>query len=215
MEIWPPRKEHELISQSRPNESPAVVDQEQIPQLNSDTLLPSNQFSATIDTNTVKVKVRCEEGTIMFQLSCTWRKEELEQHVKKRLSFKAGTYNIGQSRPNESPAVVDQEQVPQLNSGTLLPSNQVSATIDTNSVKVKVRCEEGTRMFRLSCPWRKEELEQQVKKRLSFEAGTYNINYKDVDDDLMLIKCDEDLEECIFSSSRLGTRSIELFLIPK
>ncbi|XP_058200606.1 uncharacterized protein LOC131315518 [Rhododendron vialii] len=211
---WPPRKEHELIGQSRPNESPTVVDQEQIPQLNSDTLLPSNQVSATIDTNSVKVKVRCEEGTTMFRLSCPWLKEELEQ-VKKRLSFEVGTYNIGQSRPNESPAVVDQEQIPQLNSDTLLPSNEVSATTDTNSVKVKVRCEEGTIMFRLSCPWRKEELEQQVKKRLSFEAGTYNINYKDEDDDLMLIKCDEDLEECISSSSRLGTRSIELFLIPK
>ncbi|KAI8566470.1 hypothetical protein RHMOL_Rhmol02G0043600 [Rhododendron molle] len=156
---WPPRKEHELIDQSCPNESPAVFDQEQIPQLNSNTLLPSNQVSATIDTNTMKVKLRCEEGTIMFQLSCPWRKEKREQEVKKRLSFEVGTYNIYQSRPNESPAVVDQTQIPQLNSDTLLPSNQVSATIDTNSVKVKVRCEEGTIMFRLSCPWRKEELE--------------------------------------------------------
>ncbi|KAI8573355.1 hypothetical protein RHMOL_Rhmol01G0270500 [Rhododendron molle] len=119
---------------------------------------------------------------------------------------------IGQSCPNKSPAVVDQEQIPQLNLDTLLPSNQAPATSDTYSVKVKVRCEEGTIMFRLSCPWQKIELEQQVKKRLSFEAGTYNINYKDEDEELILINCDEDLEECISSSSAGGSRWIELLL---
>ncbi|XP_058187225.1 protein NLP2-like [Rhododendron vialii] len=119
---------------------------------------------------------------------------------------------IGQSRLNSSPAVVDQEQIQQLNPDTLLSSNQVSATSDTYSVKVKVRCEEGTIMFRLSYPWRKVELEQQVKERLSFEAGTYKIEYKDEDDELILINCDKDLEECISSSSAGGSRSIELFL---
>ncbi|KAG5560350.1 hypothetical protein RHGRI_003599 [Rhododendron griersonianum] len=59
------------------------------------------------------------------------------------------------------------------------------------------------------------ELEQEVKKRLPLEAGTYNINYKDEDDDLILISCDEDLEECISSSSPLGSRCHELFLKPK
>ncbi|KAG5560358.1 hypothetical protein RHGRI_003607 [Rhododendron griersonianum] len=62
---------------------------------------------------------------------------------------------------------------------------------------------------------RKVELEQEVKKRLQFEAGTYNISYKDEDDDLVSIACDEDLEECISSSSPLGSRCHELFLKPK
>ncbi|XP_058188876.1 protein NLP5-like isoform X2 [Rhododendron vialii] len=108
---------------------------------------------------------------------------------------------IGQSRPKKSPTDVDQEQILQLNPDTLLSSNQVPATSDTYSVKVKVRCEEGTIMFRLSSPSRKVELEQEVKKRLSFEDGTYNINYKDEDEELILINCDEDLEEYISSSS--------------
>ncbi|XP_058187686.1 protein NLP7-like [Rhododendron vialii] len=119
---------------------------------------------------------------------------------------------ISQSRPNKSPTIVDQEQIPQLNSDMLLPSNQVPATSDTYSVKVKVRCEEGTIMFRFSCPWRKVELEQQVKERLLFEARTYKIEYKDEDDELILINCDKDLEECISSSSAGGSRWIELFL---
>ncbi|KAI8573359.1 hypothetical protein RHMOL_Rhmol01G0270900 [Rhododendron molle] len=120
---------------------------------------------------------------------------------------------ISQSRPNKSPTVVDQEQIPQLNPDTLLPSNQVPTTGDTFSVKVKVKCEEGTIIkFRLSSPWRKVELEREVKKRLPFEAGTYDIKYKDEDDELILISCDEDLAECISSSSLVGSRSIELFL---
>ncbi|KAG5566419.1 hypothetical protein RHGRI_002108 [Rhododendron griersonianum] len=56
------------------------------------------------------------------------------------------------------------------------------------------------------------ELEQEVKERLLFEAGTYKIEYKDEDDELILINCDKDLEECISSSSAGGSRSIELFL---
>ncbi|KAG5560356.1 hypothetical protein RHGRI_003605 [Rhododendron griersonianum] len=60
------------------------------------------------------------------------------------------------------------------------------------------------------------ELEQQVKKRLPLEAGTYYVKYKDEDDGLMtLIACDEDLEDYISSSSQLGTPPIEVFLEPK
>ncbi|KAG5560377.1 hypothetical protein RHGRI_003626 [Rhododendron griersonianum] len=60
------------------------------------------------------------------------------------------------------------------------------------------------------------KLEQQVKKRLPLEAGTYYVKYKDEDDGLMtLIACDEDLEDYISSSSRLGTPPIEVFLEPK
>ncbi|XP_058200623.1 protein NLP7-like [Rhododendron vialii] len=123
---------------------------------------------------------------------------------------------ISQSDPNESPAVVDQEQIRQLNYDTLLPSAQVSATIGTNIVTIMARYAEVRIKFRLSWPWRMVELEQQVKKRLPLEAGTYYIKYKDEDDGLLtLIACDEDLEDYISSSSRLGTHPIEVFLEPK
>ncbi|XP_058200604.1 uncharacterized protein LOC131315517 isoform X2 [Rhododendron vialii] len=123
---------------------------------------------------------------------------------------------ISQSHSNKSSAVVDQERTPQLNSNTLLPSAQVSDTIGTNIVTIMARYGEVRIKFRLSWPWRMVELEQQVKKRLPLEAGTYYIKYKDEDDGLMtLIACDEDLEDYISSSSRLGTHPIEVFLEPK
>ncbi|XP_058200618.1 uncharacterized protein LOC131315527 [Rhododendron vialii] len=121
-----------------------------------------------------------------------------------------------QSHPNESPAVVDQERIPQSNSDMLLPSAQVSALIGMNNVTIMARYGEVRIKFRLSWLWRMVELEQQVKKRLPLEAGTYYIKYKDEDDGLMtLIACDEDLEDYISSSSRLGTHPIEVFLEPK
>ncbi|KAI8566479.1 hypothetical protein RHMOL_Rhmol02G0044500 [Rhododendron molle] len=119
-----------------------------------------------------------------------------------------------QSHPNESP-VVDKEQIPQLKSDTLLPSNQVSTTNGTESVTMKARFGKHTIKFQLSWPFGMEELKQQVKKRLELEAGTYYINYKDEDNDDILIGCDEDLQDFISRSSIPGTNSIEVFLQPK
>ncbi|XP_058200630.1 uncharacterized protein LOC131315537 [Rhododendron vialii] len=121
-----------------------------------------------------------------------------------------------QSRPNESLAVVDKEPIPQLNSDMLLPSNKVSATIGSESVTVKARFSTVTMKFKLSWPWRMEELKQQVEKRLGHEAENYYICYKDQDnDDDLLIACDEDLQDHISHSSLLSTNSIEVFLKPK
>ncbi|KAI8566450.1 hypothetical protein RHMOL_Rhmol02G0041600 [Rhododendron molle] len=44
---------HKLLSQSHPNETPAVVDQEGILQLNSNTLPSDQAMAATVDTNSV------------------------------------------------------------------------------------------------------------------------------------------------------------------
>ncbi|KAI8566491.1 hypothetical protein RHMOL_Rhmol02G0045400 [Rhododendron molle] len=123
---------------------------------------------------------------------------------------------IGQSCPNESPEFVDQEQSTQVNSDALLPSNQVSASADTTSVTVKARYGNDIIIkFRLSWPWEIVKLEQQVEKRLKLEAGTYNIKYKDGDNELILIACDEDLQDCISSSRLQGATSIEVLLEPK
>jgi len=115
----------------------------------------------------------------------------------------------------ESPIVVDREGIPQLNSDTLLPPNQISAPGDTNSMTVKAKYKGFRIKFQLSWPWRKVELEQEVKKRLQLDAATYYITYKDEDDEMTVIGCDEDLEGFISSISPLGTHSIELFLEPK
>ncbi|KAI8566448.1 hypothetical protein RHMOL_Rhmol02G0041300 [Rhododendron molle] len=117
--------------------------------------------------------------------------------------------------PNESPPVVDQERIPQLNSDTLMPSNQVLATRNTNSVTVKARYRKETIKFRLSWPWETVELKQQVERRLELKDGTYFIRYKDEANEMILIACDEDLQDCISSSSPHGINLIEVFLEPK
>ncbi|KAI8566471.1 hypothetical protein RHMOL_Rhmol02G0043700 [Rhododendron molle] len=120
-----------------------------------------------------------------------------------------------QSRPNKSPAVVDKEPIPQLNSDPLLPSNQVSPTIGIESVIVKARFGTATMKFQLSWPWGMVELKEQVKKRLGHEAENYYINYKDEDNESIIIACDEDLQDHISRSNLLGTNLIEVFLQPK
>lgn len=123
---------------------------------------------------------------------------------------------LSQSCPNKSPTVVDQEETPKLNYDTLPSDQALAATIDTNSVSVKARyMNDITIKFWLSRPCGIAELEQQVKKRLKLEAGTYYIKYKEEDNELILMACDEDLKYCISGSKPLGTNSIEVFLVPK
>ncbi|XP_058200625.1 protein NLP7-like isoform X1 [Rhododendron vialii] len=325
--------EHNLIS--CPNETPTVVDQEGIPQLNSDTLPFDQALVATIDTNTSvvvkdipqpqfslthrqdnpdddfgkdEVEVvgmvgegtrdgKMEEGQLNSEcLGKGKRKEEtsggdkrnkktngvkiaislddilqaegmlledaaknfkVSQSTLKRVCRKygilswppsKGNEHISQSHTKESPAVVDQEGVQQLNCD-ILPSHQalavivdtnsvvsvvdqegvqqsnceilpsdraLAANIDTNSVVLKARWVDDIIVkIRLPKPWKLAELEQQVKKRLKIDAGTYYIRYKDEENELITIFCDEDLEEYISNPRPLNTCSIEVFLVPK
>lgn len=59
------------------------------------------------------------------------------------------------------------------------------------------------------------ELRQQVAKRLNLEPGTYNIMYKDEDGEVILLACDEDLQDCIRASKTLGNTSAVVLLEPK
>ncbi|KAI8566452.1 hypothetical protein RHMOL_Rhmol02G0041800 [Rhododendron molle] len=196
---WPPRKGHELIGQTRPNESRAV-EHELINQTRpNESLVVEHELISQTCPN--------ESPAVEHKLISQTRPNK-SPTIEHEL--------ISQTHLNESLVVeVEQEQTPQLNPDTFLSSNQVSTTIDTKSVKLKARYEGSTITFRLSQPLRKVELEQEVKKRLPLEAETYNISYKDEDDDLVLIACDDDLEECISSSTPPGSRCHELFLMRK
>ncbi|KAG5563522.1 hypothetical protein RHGRI_006080 [Rhododendron griersonianum] len=50
-------------------------------------------------------------------------------------------------------------------------------------------------------------LQQEVAKRLDLEAGTYYVKYKDEENDLILIACDEDLQGCIHTFKSLRNTS--------
>ncbi|CAL5390445.1 unnamed protein product [Camellia sinensis] len=108
-----------------------------------------------------------------------------------------------------------------------LPSTQSSATIvhtephdktmqDANIVTVKAKYGEGITMkFRLSLSSRFMQLQQEVAKRLNLTAGTYYVKYEDEDGELILIGCDEDLQDYMRDSRSLGRSSIVVLLEQK
>lgn len=59
------------------------------------------------------------------------------------------------------------------------------------------------------------ELRQQVAKRLNIEPETYNIRYTDEDGEVILLACDDDLQDCIHASKSLGNTSVVVLLEPK
>ncbi|GFS38079.1 regulatory particle non-ATPase 12A [Actinidia rufa] len=131
--------------------------------------------------------------------------------------------NVDKVRP--PPSHVDhQEEVPQLNSN--LPSNQASASIahtqphdtvmqNANTVNVKVKYgNDITIKFQLSLSSKLVELQQQVAKRLNLEAGSYHIKYKDEEDELILIACDEDLQDCLRTCRSPGSNAVVLHIDP-
>ncbi|XP_058203706.1 protein NLP7-like isoform X2 [Rhododendron vialii] len=97
-----------------------------------------------------------------------------------------------------------------------LPLNQASNSVahtnpafqDADIVTIKAKYENNTIKFRLSLPSRLVALQQEVANRLNLEAGTYYVRYKDDENDLILIACDQDLQDCIHTFKSLGNTSV-------
>ncbi|CAL5392797.1 unnamed protein product [Camellia sinensis] len=118
------------------------------------------------------------------------------------------------------------ESAPCVNSDHL-PSTQSSATIvhtephdqmmqDANIVIIKAKYAEGITMkFRLSLSSRFVQLQQEVAKRINLKAGTYYVKYEDEDGELILIGCDEDLQDYMRDSRSLDRSSIVVLLEQK
>ena len=51
-----------------------------------------------------------------------------------------------------------------------------------------------------------------MAKRLNLEVGSYHIKYKDEEDELILIVCNDDLQDCIDTCRSLGSTSIMVLL---
>ncbi|CAL5360265.1 hypothetical protein CsSME_00050705 [Camellia sinensis var. sinensis] len=131
---------------------------------------------------------------------------------------------VGQSQPSESSRGVDHQQISQLNFD--LPFNQASTTVvhanphniaieDANIVTMRAKyMNDITIKFQLSLSSGLVELQQQIAKRLHLEAGSYYVKYKDEEDHVILIACDDDLQDCISTYRLLGT-SIVVSIDPK
>ncbi|XP_058203689.1 protein NLP7-like isoform X1 [Rhododendron vialii] len=104
-----------------------------------------------------------------------------------------------------------------------LPSNQASDSVahtkpafqDADIVTIKAKYENNTIKFQLSLPSKLVALQQEVAKRLNLEAGTYYIRYEDEENELILIACDQDLQDCIHTFKSLGKTSVVVQLEPK
>ncbi|GMQ05745.1 hypothetical protein CsSME_00050646 [Camellia sinensis var. sinensis] len=122
---------------------------------------------------------------------------------------------VGSSQPSESSPGVDHQQIPQLSSDQ--PFSQASATVfhanprntvirDANVVTVKAKyINDIIIKFPLSLSSGLVELQQQIAKRLHLEDGTYCVKYKDEVDDLIVIPCDQDLQDYISNYTSPGS----------
>ncbi|PSS11213.1 hypothetical protein CEY00_Acc15555 [Actinidia chinensis var. chinensis] len=84
---------------------------------------------------------------------------------------------------------------------------------NANTVNVKAKYgNDITIKFQLSLSSGLVELQQQVAKRLNLEAGSYHIKYKDEEDELILIACYEDLQDCIRTCRSPGSNAVVLHI---
>ncbi|XP_028082132.1 protein NLP7-like isoform X3 [Camellia sinensis] len=96
------------------------------------------------------------------------------------------------------------------------PPRKNTVIRDANIVTVKAKyINDIIIKFLLSLSSGLVELQQQITNRLHLEDGTYYVKYKDEDDDLIVIACDQDLQDYISSSTSPGSTTIMVFIVPK
>ncbi|CAL5335684.1 unnamed protein product [Camellia sinensis] len=125
---------------------------------------------------------------------------------------------VGCSQLDESAQCVNSDHLPcTQSSATIIHTEPHDKTMqDANIVTVKAKYGEGITMkFRLSLSSRFVQLQQEVAKRLNLKAGTYYVKYEDEDGELILIGCDEDLQDYMRDSRSLGRSSIVVLLEQK
>ncbi|KAL7190684.1 hypothetical protein ACSBR2_022875 [Camellia fascicularis] len=186
----------------------------------------------------VKIKISLEDilQTSKMKLKDAAKKLQVSKSTLKRACRVYGIdrwppRNIkksGHSPLNESALCVDHEQSSQLNSDHLPSAQPLATTVytkphdtmmqDANIVTIKAKYgKDVTMKFHLSLSSRFVELQQEVTKRLNLDAGTYSVKYEDKDEDgeLILMACDEDLQNCRRVSRLPGCTSIVVFVEPK
>ncbi|THF99758.1 protein NLP6-like isoform X1 [Camellia sinensis] len=125
---------------------------------------------------------------------------------------------VGCSQLDESAPCVNSDHLPSTQSlATIVHTEPYDTTMqDANIVTIKAKYGEGvTIKFPLSLSSSFLQLQQEVAKRLDLKAGTYYVKYEDEDGELILIGCDEDLQDYMHDSRSLGRSSIVVLLEQK
>jgi len=120
---------------------------------------------------------------------------------------------VGSSQPSR----VEQEGTSELTWDRVADTRRKplnAAFQEMEKVAIKAKYYEYTIKFWLSMSSGLQELQQQVAKRLNLEAGTYYVNYKDEEDELILINCDDDLQDCISTFRSLGHTTVLIVILP-
>lgn len=107
---------------------------------------------------------------------------------------------------------------------TVLPKKNRSITSETTTHKddksssssftVKATYGDDMMKFKLYTFSRKDDLDNEVSKRLQLPVGRFRINYMDEDNDWIWIACDDDLNDCFNNVQSLGKNTIKMLVLP-
>ncbi|KAL7249246.1 hypothetical protein ACSBR1_011407 [Camellia fascicularis] len=164
------------------------------------------------NNNRVKIKIPLEDILQNSALSLENVAENLIERWPPRIN------KVGCSQLDESAPCVNCDHLPSTQSVATVVHTEPHDTAmqDANIVTIKEKYGEGiTIKFRLSLSSSFLQLQQEVAKRLDLKAGTYYVKYEDEDGELILISCDEDLQDYMHDSRSLGRSSIVVLLEQK
>ncbi|CAL5391436.1 unnamed protein product [Camellia sinensis] len=91
----------------------------------------------------------------------------------------------------------------------------VTARQEMSTLIVKATYREDMIRFRFSSNFEIIELKNKITNRLPLKVGTFNIQYEDDNHELILMACDEDLQECMDIWTSLGNNKVRLFIHDK
>lgn len=90
-----------------------------------------------------------------------------------------------------------QNLIPAPEPDTVNPTTHPTIRQDPVTLTIKATYKDDIIRFRFPSSFGIAELREEVAKRLKLEVGTFDIKYRDDDNELVLIACDADLQECL------------------
>ncbi|KAA8539201.1 hypothetical protein F0562_025893 [Nyssa sinensis] len=147
-------------------------------------------------------------------------REVLEQQFGRTIEDVAKTFNVSRSTFKRICREHNIPRWPRCKNNSLSMQDSpcfdlphVTAMQDARTVAIKASYRDDIFiMFQLTSTAGLVELEEEIARRLKLKVGCFSIKYRDKDNDLILLPCDEDLQFFLKSAIALGTTPIRLFV---